>query len=387
MKTYLVGGAVRDKAMCELHGTAVHTKDRDWVVVGSTADEMLAQGFKKVGVFPVFLHPQTKEEYALARKERKDGKGHKGFKVDFSPQVTLEEDLLRRDLTINAMAENTETGEVIDPYGGMNDLKNCVLRHVSPAFVEDPLRVLRVARFAARFPNFSVANETMTEMRRIVDSGELDELTPERVWNEIESGCAEGKPSRFFEILSQCGGLRVILPEIDALLNTGDEKAFMACVNRAATTNQSVVVWATACHMLMEITDGSLQSVKAMIKTIGERLKAPKRYTDLALVVSEYHEVASDALRSPPKRILELLEASGSFKDPNLLYLFLKAFKAIDERGENQSSLLLAAYKAASPVQGKMFLEEGHKPGPQIGTLVNEKRAELIALEQESATK
>jgi len=182
MKAYLVGGFVRDSEMNRILGTNITSKDRDWVVVGSTPDDMFKRGFTRVGAFPVFLHPKNKEEWALARTERKNGKGYKGFDVDFTSSVTLKEDLSRRDLTINAMAKDPDSSEIIDPYNGRIDIQNKTLRHVSPAFVEDPLRVLRVARFAARFNDFSIAKETIEEMKRIADAGELKDLTPERVW-------------------------------------------------------------------------------------------------------------------------------------------------------------------------------------------------------------
>ena len=213
MKTYLVGGAVRD----ELLGYPY--KERDWVVVGATVDEMLAAGFQQVGKdFPVFLHPETKEEYALARTERKTAAGYKGFDVHASPDVTLEEDLVRRDLTINAIAKD-EHGEVIDPYHGVGDIEERLLRHVSSAFSEDPVRILRIARFLARYAHlgFSIADETMQLMRTMVDNGEVDALVPERVWQEMHKALTERTPSRFIEVLRECGALARILPELDAL--------------------------------------------------------------------------------------------------------------------------------------------------------------------------
>jgi tRNA nucleotidyltransferase (CCA-adding enzyme) len=210
MQIYRVGGAVRDRLL------GLPVQDIDWVVVGATVDEMLARGFQQVGKdFPVFLHPQTHEEYALARTERKSGHGYTGFTVHASPDVTLEEDLLRRDLTINAMAEG-EDGAVIDPFNGQADLAARVLRHVSPAFTEDPVRILRLGRFAARF-DFAVAEETMALMRQMVEAGEVDHLVAERVWQEISRGLMEDNPARMFEILRECGALARIAPEIDAL--------------------------------------------------------------------------------------------------------------------------------------------------------------------------
>ena len=211
MKTYLVGGAVRDRLLGRPVG------DRDWVVVGSTPEAMRAAGFQPVGQdFPVFLHPQTHEEYALARTERKSGHGYHGFTFHTSPEVTLEEDLARRDLTINAMAEGPD-GEVIDPCGGQADLQARVLRHVSPAFAEDPVRILRLARFAARFDDFTVAPETLALMRHMVDTGEVDHLVAERVWQELSRGLMEAHPSRMFEVLRACGALQRLLPEVNRL--------------------------------------------------------------------------------------------------------------------------------------------------------------------------
>lgn len=213
MKTYLVGGAVRDKLL----GRPVH--EHDWVVVGATPEQLLAQGYSQVGRdFPVFLHPQTKEEYALARTERKSGRGYGGFVCDFSPEITLESDLLRRDLTINAIAEDAD-GSLIDPYGGQADLQARLLRHVSLAFREDPLRVLRVARFACRYAplGFTIAPETLDLMRTIANDGELQELTPERVWKETERALGEAQPQVYFRVLRDCGALAVLFPEIDRL--------------------------------------------------------------------------------------------------------------------------------------------------------------------------
>jgi tRNA nucleotidyltransferase (CCA-adding enzyme) len=221
MQVFVVGGAVRDALMGE------RVNDRDWVVVGSTPEAMTAEGFMPVGKdFPVFLHPQTREEYALARTERKTARGYKGFAVQADPSVTLEEDLARRDLTVNAMAvpealahalPSTWTGQIVDPYGGQRDLQAKVLRHVTHAFAEDPVRILRVARFAARFADFSVADETMALMRQMVEDGEVDHLVPERVWQELVRGLMSAQPSRMFEVLRACGALKVLLPELDRL--------------------------------------------------------------------------------------------------------------------------------------------------------------------------
>lgn len=404
MKVYLVGGIVRDKAMNAICKNAIQSKDRDWVVIGATPEEMIEQGFKMVGAFPVFLHPVSGEEYALARTEKKSGRGHKGFSVDFSPLVTLEEDLKRRDLTINAMAEDPSTGEVIDPYGGIEDLRNHILRHVSSAFVEDPLRVLRVARFAARFPEFTVADETMVEMQSIVDAGEIDDLTPERVWNEIQGAFSGSKPSRFIELLRECGALRVILPEVDALFGIPQpiEHHPEGCVgthtlmviDQAARLGGSLEVWANLLHDIGKGTTpeeewpkhhGHEERSASMAKVLCERLKVPRKYTELAVLVAKYHFHVHVAKEMRASSLLELLESVGAFRNQEQLESFLRACEA-DHRGrtgyENteypQADLVRAAYNAAVPVQGKMFLEKGHEAGPNIGNMVKQERIRRI---------
>ena len=225
MKIYTVGGAVRDTIM----GLPVH--DRDYVVVGSTVEEMLSLGFTPVGKeFPVFLHPETKQEYALARTEKKVAPGYRGFVFHASPDVTLEEDLLRRDLTINAMAMSEE-GEIIDPFGGRRDIENRVFRHVSEAFAEDPVRILRLARFAARFRDFSVAPETMELMKKMVTDGEVDALVPERVWKELSQGLMESMPSRMIQIMHDCGALERIFPEIEALWEVPQPEKYLSLIH------------------------------------------------------------------------------------------------------------------------------------------------------------
>lgn len=403
-KVYLVGGFVRDKAMKVNNGKHIQSKDRDYVVVGSTPEEMVEQGFKKVGQFPVFLHPETGEEYALARTEKKSGRGHKGFSVDFSPEVSLEEDLERRDLTINAMAEDPVTGEIIDPYGGMEDLSKHVLRHVSPAFVEDPLRVFRVARFAARFRDFTVADETMGEMKRIVMAGELNDLTPERVWNEIEKAFSEGKPSRFVNILRECGALKIILPEVDVLFGIPQPVKYhpegcvgthtLMVVDQAAKLGGSEVVWAALMHdvgkgttqkELLPKHHGHEKRGAKIAKKICERLKVPNKYSELAQIVAEYHFHMHRAAELRPETMLKLLESVGAFRNPKQLELFLLVCEA-DSKGrtghENkdypQSKLVREAYMAASQVQGEKFINEGYKAGPNIGKLVSQERIRQI---------
>ena len=227
MKTYLVGGAIRDKLL------NIPVQDKDWVVVGSTVKELISLGYAQVGKgFPVFLHPETKQEYALARTEQKTAPGHTGFRINASPKGTLEEDLQRRDLTINAMAESKQ-GQLIDPYGGREDIKNKTLRHVSEAFSEDPLRVLRVARFAARFAylGFSIAEETMRLMKVISESGQLETLSAERIWQELELALGTSSPSVFVSTLRDCGALRIILPEVNALFGIPQPKKYLSLIH------------------------------------------------------------------------------------------------------------------------------------------------------------
>jgi len=404
MKIYLVGGMVRDMAMNTMLGTHIQSKDRDWVVVGSTPEEMIKKGFKKVGLFPVFLHPKTHEEYALARTEKKNGKGHKGFNVDFSPSVTLEEDLERRDLTINAIAKEPTTGEIFDPYGGINDIRNQCLRHVSPAFVEDPLRVLRVARFAARFTHFVVAEETLLEMRRIVKAGEINDLTPERVWQEIQRACAENKPSRFIKVLRDCGALKVILPEVDALFGVPQPVAHhpegcagthtLMVMNQAAKLGGAIEVWAALLHDIGKGTTnpnilphhrGHEGRGAKLVKKIANRLKIPRQYEDLSILVAEFHLKAHRVMEMRMGSVLKLLEAVGAFRHPEQLDSFLKACEA-DSKGrvgfENrcypQADFIRDACRVSTSVQGQMFIEQGYKAGPNIGNMVTQERIRRI---------
>jgi len=329
MRIYTVGGAVRD----ELLGLPV--QDRDYVVVGATPQDMLAQGYRPVGKdFPVFLHPRSHEEYALARTERKSGKGYKGFQVYASPEVTLEEDLARRDLTINAMARD-ESGELIDPYNGAADLKAGVLRHVSPAFVEDPVRILRVARFAARF-GFSIAEETLALMREMVANGEVDALVPERVWQELSRGLMEAKPSRMFEALRECGALAKILPEVDRLFGVPQPPLHhpevdtgmhvMMVVDRAAERGTALAVrFAALGHDLGKGTTPAeewprhhgheARSVE-LLGPLCERLRVPTECRDLALLGARYHGDIHRAFELRTATVLKILTEADAFRRP-----------------------------------------------------------------------
>jgi tRNA nucleotidyltransferase (CCA-adding enzyme) len=329
MNIYKVGGAVRDRLL----GRAV--KDCDWVVVGGSAEALLAAGYRQVGQdFPVFLHPQTQEEYALARTERKRGTGYRGFDVDASAAITLEEDLARRDLTINAMAEDA-SGAIIDPYGGQADLAAGILRHVAAAFVEDPLRVLRVARFAARF-GFPVAPDTMTLMRTLSASGELATLPPERLWRELERALTEPFPWRFVEVLRECGALAALLPEIDALFGVPQPpqhhpeidcgEHLLLTLRQAARLGASpAVCYAVLLHDLgkAETTAeylpghrGHHEASARLAEAVSRRLRAPQAFRELAVLVARHHVTVHQALALRPGTLVDLLEKLDAFRRP-----------------------------------------------------------------------
>lgn len=346
METYVVGGAVRDRLL------GLPVVDRDYVVVGATPDDMLAQGYQPVGKdFPVFLHPETHAEYALARTERKSGLGYKGFTVYAAPEVTLEADLLRRDLTINAIAED-EHGALIDPYGGQRDLAARVFRHVSAAFSEDPVRILRVARFAARFADFSVAPETHALMRHMVDSGEVDALVPERVWQEVARGLMEARPSRMFQVLRDCGALARLFPEIDRLFGVPQPPEHhpevdtgmhvMLVVDWAARQRASLPVrFAALTHDLGKGVTPPAQwprhhgheakSVE-LVRQLSARIRVPVECRDLAVAVARDHGNVHRALELRATTIVELLERVDAFRRPERFADFLLACEC-DFRG------------------------------------------------------
>jgi tRNA nucleotidyltransferase (CCA-adding enzyme) len=330
LQTYVVGGAVRDRLL----GRAVN--DRDWVVVGATPEQMLAAGFKQVGRdFPVFLHPHTQEEYALARTERKSAPGYRGFTVHADASVTLEEDLSRRDLTINAIAMHAD-GSLVDPFGGQDDLRAGVLRHVSPAFVEDPVRILRVARFAARLDGFSVAPPTLALMRRMVESGEVDTLVSERVWQELARALIEARPSRFFEVLRDCGALQRLLPEVDRLwgvpqpaqhhpeIDTGVH--LMMVLDQAAQVGASLPVrFACLCHDLGKGNTPAeelprhigheTRSVN-LLRALCARLKVPAECCGLAEITAREHGHVHASLGLGAAAQLRLLERCDALRRP-----------------------------------------------------------------------
>ncbi|MDP3280962.1 MAG: multifunctional CCA addition/repair protein, partial [Nitrosomonas sp.] len=338
MKTYLVGGSVRD----ELLGLPV--KDHDFVVVGASPEEMERQGYRPVGKdFPVFLHPQTHEQYALARTERKISLGYKGFEVFASPQVTLQEDLARRDLTINSIAKD-EAGNIIDPFNGVADLEAGILRHVSPAFSEDPVRILRAARFAARF-SFRIAPETLALMSEMVHNGEVDALVPERVWQELARGLMEENPSRMFYVLRECGALSRILPEVDVLfgvpqpahahpeIDTGLH--IMLAIDHAAEKNYSLPVrFATLTHDLGKGTTppeewprhiGHEARSIDLTRNLCERIRIPKDSRDLALLVARYHGNVHRAEELKPSTLADILQAVDAYRKPERFEEFLQA--------------------------------------------------------------
>ncbi len=346
MQTYVVGGAVRDQLL------GLPVQDRDHVVVGATPDEMIEKGFTPVGRdFPVFLHPQTHEEYALARTERKSGHGYKGFTVYASPEVTLEEDLRRRDLTINAMALD-ETGGLVDPYGGQADLRAKIFRHVSEAFAEDPVRILRVARFAARFADFGIAPETLALMRRIVDAGEVDALVPERVWQELSRGLMEKQPSRMFQALRECGALAKLLPEVERLFGVPQPPEYhpeidtgvhvMLVVDWAARQGYSLPVrFAALTHDLgkgltpqefwPKHVGHEAKSVE-LVRSLSDRIRVPADCRDLALAVAREHGIVHRAPELRPGTVVELLERVDAFRRPRRFDEFLQACEC-DFRG------------------------------------------------------
>jgi tRNA nucleotidyltransferase (CCA-adding enzyme) len=382
MKVYAVGGAVRDRLL----GRKV--ADQDYVVVGATPEEMTALGYRPVGRdFPVFLHPDTHEEYALARTERKSGRGYKGFEIHARPDVTLEQDLARRDLTINAIAQEPGGG-LIDPHHGEADLRAGILRHVGPAFIEDPVRVLRVARFAARF-GFAVAPETMDLMREMVRNGEVDHLVAERAWQELAKGLMEDRPSRMFAVLRECGALARILPEVDALFGvpqpaqhhpeTDTGVHIMMVIDHAARQGQSLCVrFAALTHDLGKgVTDpaqwprhhGHEHKSVLLVEQVCERLRVPGDCRDLALLVARYHGDVHRAAELRPGTVLKLLSAVDVFRKPERFEEFIAAcssdFYGRDGRQDQpypQAEILRAASTAARAVNAGDIAQRVDRP-------------------------
>ena len=401
MDVYLVGGAVRD----ELLGLPV--TERDWCVVGATPGELKALGYRQVGKdFPVFLHPETGEEYALARTERKTGPGYHGFEFRSSPDVTIEDDLKRRDLTVNAMARDRH-GTLVDPFGGHRDLENRILRHVSDSFAEDPVRILRGAKFAARFAplGFTLAPETMALMSAMVENGEADELVPHRAWKECEAALASACPPVFFEILRQCGALAKVFPEIDALFGVPQPEQWhpeidcgvhaMMVLEQAAALSQDVDVrFAALVHDLGKATTpkaklpshpGHERRSVRLIKGMASRMPIPTGSRELALVVAEFHGHCHRAFELKPATVLKVLERTDAFRRPDRFEKFLLACEA-DSRGRTgfesrsypQRAYFRMARQAAAAVSGRDLVREG-MDGAQIGDALRRKRLQVLS--------
>ncbi len=403
MKIYLIGGAVRD-ALMGLAGS-----DRDWVVVGGTPEALVALGYQPVGKdFPVFLHPETREEYALARTERKTARGYRGFAVHASPDVTLEEDLARRDLTINAIAQDAH-GHRTDPYGGERDIAAKVLRHVTDAFREDPVRILRLARFAARFPDFTVAPETMTLMREMVAEGEVDALVSERVWQELSHGLMGAKPSRMLQVLRECGALQRLLPEVDKLygvpqraeyhpeIDTGIHLEMV--LDASARMNAPIEVrFACLCHDLGKGTTpadvlprhiGHEQRSEKLTRALCTRWRVPVECKELAELVAREHGNIHQSLGFGAEAVLRLLVRCDALRRPERFLLALQAC-ACDARGrlgkedeayaqEPRLALLLkAAQSVDSAAVSAQALQDGLK-GPAVGARMDAARLTAIA--------
>ena len=401
MRTYLVGGAVRDKLL----GRRVI--DHDHVVVGARPEDMLALGYRPVGKdFPVFLHPQTSEEYALARTERKTGRGYHGFAFHADPDVTLEQDLARRDLTINAIAED-EQGRLVDPYGGARDIEQRVLRHVSPAFVEDPVRLLRVARFAARFAplGFTVAAETMALLQQMVRNGEVDHLVPERVWAETRKALGEAQPSAFLRVLREAGALAVLFPEIDALygipqraefhpeIDTGIHVEMVLDAAAALAPGNDLIGFCALVHDLGKALTPREELPRHVghehrgvqpLRALAARLKVPTDYAELAELVCREHLNAHRAFELKPATVLKLLTALDALRRPERLQIFLTACMA-DKRGRlghehddyPQAAWLDQARNAAVSITSAPFVAQGLQ-GPAIGVAMEHARIQAI---------
>lgn len=400
MQVYLVGGAVRDALL------GMTVKERDWVVVGGSREELLRAKYREVGRdFPVFLHPDSHEEYALARLERKTGPGYRGFSVEFGPEVTLEDDLARRDLTVNAIAQAVD-GSLVDPYGGVRDLEARILRHVSPAFVEDPVRILRVARFAARFASlgFKVAPETQALMRNMVERGEACALVAERVWQETEKALRESAASEFFRVLRECGALAVIYPELDRLYGVPQPPKWhpeidsgvhtLMVLDQAVRLSSDVRVrFAALVHDLGKASTppeewpshhGHEQRSVALIETLCARLRIPAEFRDLALIVARFHGIVHRALELRPGTILDFFERADAFRRGERFADALLACEAdargrtgFEERLYSQRAYLQGARDAAAAAKPLPDDMAGLK-GAQIAALIQTQRERAI---------
>ncbi|HEX6707508.1 MAG TPA: multifunctional CCA addition/repair protein [Albitalea sp.] len=403
MKSYIVGGAVRDALL----GAPVN--DHDWVVVGATPQEMIDAGYKPVGAdFPVFLHPQTREEYALARTERKTAPGYHGFTFHADPSVTLEQDLARRDLTINAMAQEAD-GTLVDPFGGRDDLRRKILRHVSPAFAEDPVRILRLARFAARFGDFTVAPETQALMRAMVEAGEVDALVPERVWQELSRGLMEAHPARMFEVLRGCGALARLLPEVDRLWGVPQPPAhhpevdtgvhlMMVLQMSARLAAPLTVRFACLCHDLgkgttpAEMLPRHIQHEQRSVELLRElcaRLRVPVDCRELAEVVAREHGNVHRSEEFGAKPLMRLLERCDALRRPDRFEEMLFACECdargrlgMEEQAYPQRARLRRALELARSVDSAAVAAQAAErglQGPAIGAEIHTARVQAIA--------
>jgi tRNA nucleotidyltransferase (CCA-adding enzyme) len=401
LRIYRVGGAVRDRLL------GLPAGERDWVVVGATPEAMQARGFLPVGRdFPVFLHPETKEEYALARTERKTAPGYHGFVFHADPSVTLEEDLRRRDLTVNAMAED-ETGALIDPYGGQRDLAARVLRHVSPAFAEDPVRILRVARFYSRFRplGFGVAEETLALMRQMTAAGEVDALQPERVWQETRRALMQDDPAAFFELLRECGALARLFPELDALFGVPQTPkhhpeidaglhVLMALSQAARLRTPLEVRFAVLCHDFGKALSpreilphhyGHEARGLERVEQLCARLRVPNDCRELALRVTRHHLLVHQAEQLRPSTVMELLERNDAFRQPARFEQFLQACECdargrlgLEDRAYPQADFLREALRVASAVTAKAVVAAGLQ-GEAVGRELRARRIQALA--------
>ena len=414
MKIYMVGGAVRDKLL------GLPVQDHDWVVVGATPEALTAQGFLPVGKdFPVFLHPQTREEYALARTERNSARGYRGFTVHAAPDVTLEQDLARRDLTINSIAAparprsangtfEPDFDALVDPYGGQRDLQAKVLRHVTDAFREDPVRILRLARFAARFADFSIAPETLAMMRDMVDDGEVDALVPERVWQELSRGLMERTPSRMLDVLRECGALRHLLPEVDRLWGVPQRAEYhpeidtgihlLMVLDMAAQLGAPLQVrFACLCHDLGKGTTpadmlprhiGHEERSAKLLKGVCQRLRVPVECREIADVVAREHGNIHRSSDFSPAAVVRLLERCDAFRKPQRFADILLACECdargrlgLEESDYPQRPRLLSALAAAQSVATDQVADQAMaagQSGPKIGEWIHRARVEAI---------
>ena len=401
MKIYTVGGYVRDQLL------GIESKDKDWVVVGATPEQMLQLGYKAVGKdFPVFLHPKTKQEYALARTERKTAVGYTGFSFNASLDVTLEDDLMRRDLTINAIAQD-EHGTIVDPYNGQQDINDRILRHVSPAFVEDPLRVLRVARFAARFAHlgFSIADETLALMQKITESGEISALVAERVWQELHATLQTKNPEVFFKVLCDCGALKILFPEIDRLFGVPQTKEYhpeidtgvhtlMVLEQAVKLSTDTEVRFAALVHDLGKGLTPQNEWPKHInheqrgiepVKQLCNRFKTPKSFRELALIVTEYHLIYHRVEELKPATVVKYLQLMDAFRRPERFEKFLLACEA-DSRGRTgwedkafkQPKIFRDYFKVANEVDYSQLKEQGLQ-GKEFADGLTELKVKAVA--------